>query len=69
MPKTKMQDVIFTTIMATFMVYGMIVYNIVLATGNLDGMLASGEIRHSASIRNRHFSSIDNSQRINGFFI
>jgi hypothetical protein len=37
MLKTKMQDVIFTTIMATFMVYGMIVYNIVLATGNLDG--------------------------------
>lgn len=36
MPKTKFQDVIFTTLMATFMVYGMIVYNIAMATGGLD---------------------------------
>ena len=32
MPKTKFQEVVFTAIMATFMVYGMIVYNIALAT-------------------------------------
>lgn len=37
MPKTKIQNVIFTVIMATFMVYGMVVYNIAIATGNVDG--------------------------------
>lgn len=35
MPKTKFQDAIFTIIMATIMVYGMVVYNIALATGAL----------------------------------
>ena len=30
MPKNKFQDVIFTAIMATIMVYGMIVYNVAL---------------------------------------
>ena len=33
MPKTKFEDVIFTAIMATVMVYGMIVYNVALNTG------------------------------------
>lgn len=33
MPKTKFQNVIFTIIMATIMVYGMIVYNVALNTG------------------------------------
>ena len=28
MPKNKLQDVVFTLIMATIMVYGMIVYNV-----------------------------------------
>ena len=37
MPKTKFQEVIFTIIMATFMVYGMIVYNISLATKEVTG--------------------------------
>ena len=37
MPKTKFQEVVFTTIMATFMVYGMIVYNIALATKEVTG--------------------------------
>lgn len=32
MPKTKLEDVVFTAIMATVMVYGMIVYNVALAT-------------------------------------
>lgn len=31
MPKTKLEDVVFTAIMATVMVYGMIVYNVALA--------------------------------------
>ena len=35
MPKTKFEDVIFTAIMATLMVYGMIVYNVALATGGV----------------------------------
>lgn len=37
MPKTKFQDVIFTIIMATIMVYGMIVYNVALNTGGVSG--------------------------------
>ena len=35
MPKTKFEDVIFTAIMATVMVYGMIVYNVALNTGGI----------------------------------
>lgn len=35
MPKTKFQEAIFTFIMATVMVYGMIVYNVALATGGV----------------------------------
>lgn len=35
MPKTKLENVIFTLIMATIMVYGMIVYNIMQNTGEL----------------------------------
>lgn len=35
MPKTKFQNVIFTLIMALFMVYGMIIYNISLASGGV----------------------------------
>lgn len=34
MPKNKLQDVVLTAIMATVMVYGMIVYNVALNTGN-----------------------------------
>ena len=37
MPKTKFQNVIFTIIMACIMVYGMIVYNVALNTGELTG--------------------------------
>ena len=37
MPKNKFQDVIFTAIMATFMVYGMIVYNVALNMGGVRG--------------------------------
>ena len=36
MPKTKFQSVIFTLIMVSFMVYGMVVYNIALATGTVN---------------------------------
>ncbi len=35
MPKTKFEDFIFTIIMATIMVYGMVVYNVALAMGGL----------------------------------
>lgn len=35
MPKTKFQSVIFTIIMASVMVYGMIVYNVALNTGGV----------------------------------
>ena len=35
MPKNKFQDVVFTAIMATIMVYGMIVYNVSLAMGGV----------------------------------
>lgn len=37
MPKNKFQDVVFTAIMATVMVYGMIVYNVALNTGGVTG--------------------------------
>ncbi len=37
MPKTRLENVFFTIIMATFMVYGMVVYNVAIATGNVDG--------------------------------
>ena len=33
MPKNKFQDVVFTAIMATVMVYGMVVYNVALKHG------------------------------------
>jgi hypothetical protein len=35
MPKNKFQDVVFTIIMATFMVYGMVVYNVALNMGGV----------------------------------
>lgn len=35
MPKNKFQDVVFTIIMATIMVYGMVVYNVALAMKGL----------------------------------
>ena len=37
MPKNKFEDVIFTAIMATIMVYGMVVYNVALNTGGVTG--------------------------------
>ena len=37
MPKNKFQDVVFTAIMATIMVYGMIVYNVALNTRGVSG--------------------------------
>lgn len=37
MPKNKFQDVIFTIMMATIMVYGMVVYNVALNTGSVTG--------------------------------
>ena len=37
MPKNKVQDAIFTAIMAIIMVFGMIVYNVALNTGGVSG--------------------------------
>ena len=37
MPKNKFEDVVFTIIMATIMVYGMVVYNVALNTGGVSG--------------------------------
>lgn len=37
MPKNQFQDVVFTIIMATVMVYGMVVYNVALNTGGVTG--------------------------------
>jgi hypothetical protein len=47
MPKNKLQDVIFTVIMACIMVYGMVVYNVSLNTGGVTGqtfMMALSEL-------------------------
>lgn len=38
MPKNKVQDVVFTAMMAAVMVYGMIVYNVALHTGGVSGL-------------------------------
>lgn len=38
MPENKLEEVVFTAIMATIMVYGMIVYNVALNTGTVNGM-------------------------------
>lgn len=38
MPKNKLEEVVFTAIMATIMVYGMIVYNVALNTGTVSTM-------------------------------
>lgn len=38
MPKNKFEDAIFTIIMATIMVYGMVVYNVALNTGSVEGI-------------------------------
>ena len=35
MPRTKLQNIVFTIIMAVIMVYGMIVYNVALNTGGV----------------------------------
>lgn len=45
MPKNKFQDVIFTIIMATIMVYGMVVYNVALNTGGVTGQTFVTAIR------------------------
>ena len=37
MPKNKFQDVVYTIIMATIMVYGMVVYNVALNMGGVSG--------------------------------
>ena len=47
MPKNKLEDAIYTIIMATIMVYGMIVYNVALNTGGVSGqtfLLATHEM-------------------------
>ena len=41
MPKNKFQDVIYTIIMASVMVYGMVAYNIVLNTGSMQNWYSS----------------------------
>lgn len=37
MPKNKLQDFVYTVIMAVIMVYGMVVYNVALNTGGVSG--------------------------------
>ncbi len=37
MPKNKLQDFVYTVIMAVIMVYGMVVYNVALNTGGISG--------------------------------
>ena len=39
MPKNKFQDVVFTIIMATIMVYGMVVYNVALNSRAVTGKI------------------------------
>ena len=46
MPKTKLQNVVFTAIMAIFMVYGMIVYNVALNTGFILEFFVVDKVAH-----------------------
>ena len=39
MPKTLLEKVVFTIVMATIMVYGMIVYNVALNTGGVTNLV------------------------------
>ena len=41
MPKTLLEKIVFTIIMAAIMVYGMIVYNVALNTGGVTNLSAS----------------------------
>lgn len=53
MPKTKLQDAVFTALMATLMVYGMVVYNISLDLGGVSARsfrLALNELPLMAAI-------------------
>ena len=53
MPKTKLQDAVFTALMATLMVYGMIVYNISLDLGGVSAQsfrLALNELPLMAAV-------------------
>lgn len=36
MPKNKFQEIIFTALMAFAMVYGMVVYNVAISTGEIN---------------------------------
>ena len=53
MPKNKLEEVIFTFIMATCMVYGMIVYNIALNTGVVQGITFTTAIHNHDADRIR----------------
>lgn len=64
MPKNKFQDVVFTIIMASVMVYGMVAYNIVLNTGSLENwvfgaVFTSGPSWCSLLSHSSSFSSAD----------
>ena len=50
MPKNKFQDVVFTAIMATIMVYGMVVYNVALNTGDVSGTTFVAALHDAISI-------------------
>ena len=42
MPKTLLEKIVFTIIMAAIMVYGMIVYNVALNTGGVTNAICHG---------------------------
>ncbi|WP_191400266.1 DUF2798 domain-containing protein [Flavonifractor sp. An306] len=50
MPRTKLQNIVFTIIMAVIMVYGMIVYNVALNTGGVTILMALHELPIMAPI-------------------
>lgn len=45
MPQTKLQEIGFTAIMATVMVFGMVVYNVALNTGSVSGVTFLAALR------------------------
>ena len=54
MPKTLLEKIVFTVVMAAIMVYGMIVYNVALATGGVTNALTYAHYSKPFKRRPRH---------------
>ena len=70
MPKTKLQEVVFTILMVFVMVYAMICYNIALNMGGMSNIVflnAFHELVIMGPIKRKRSSEKENCFQINGF--